>query len=115
MSEFRIRAGDAKSGEPSGTNEADPERMLACAVLERAIADLHTRSSDLSYIKNQNDARSFLTETVGAWAQCREFWVTLAGIDHDAFYEKVKRRFLDPDGPMLIRRSGQHRMGGVAE
>lgn len=78
------------SGEPAAVGETDPERMLACAVLERAVMDLACTDHNATRRANQKFAKIFLTAERGPWARTRKFWLDLAGIDPEAFAQGIK-------------------------
>ena len=109
MAEYKLAL---TTGEPTG--DTDPERMLACAVLERAIMDADPRAyatntgdSNATRMHERDKALQFLTAEAGIWAQQRNFWVNLAGLDPDAFREGINKRFAKPRAP---RKTGQRGM-----
>jgi hypothetical protein len=99
-------------------SETDGERMLACAVLERAIMDADPRAyaptlthgdrNGLNTTRRveREKAQLFLTATTGTWARQRNFWVNLAGIDPDAFTEGLAKRLAS--GRSYTRKTGVH-------
>ena len=60
------------------------ERRLAQAVLASAVEDLRSKPSPkghyVQWLLRVAEARSFLTDTTGPWAQSREMWCSLADI-----------------------------------
>lgn len=66
---------------------ADQERQLACAVINQAMIDLeqpNALSNQTDADKAKDEARRFLTDEKGRWAESRETWCNLAGIEPDA-------------------------------
>ena len=62
----------------------DTYKLVALAVIERAIADLDDYDDAV-----RATAISFLTEPAGEWADSREMWAGLAGLDDEAVRQRA--------------------------
>lgn len=70
----------------SGTSaDRCPERMLACEVLNVALADLS------SVTENSREAQHFCLSASGGWAKARRFWCDLAGVEESRYHEAAIR------------------------
>lgn len=70
-----------------------PQRQLWCAVLDRAVEDFcQRRPTDDGTAREiiKDEAAKFLLDPDGAWAQSRRLICFCAGIDPDAFEERVR-------------------------
>lgn len=66
---------------------SDQERQLACAVINQAMIDLEQPNAlnhPRDVHKAKDEARRFLTDKEGRWAESRETWCNLAGIEPEA-------------------------------
>lgn len=66
-------------------------KLLALAVVERAIADLDDYDDAI-----KQTAISFLTEPAGEWADSRELWTGLAGLDAETVRQRALSIFASP-------------------
>jgi hypothetical protein len=74
----------------SGDSAADRMRVLWCPVLNQAISDAFGDIRRCVAKSEVDRARAFCLAESGKWAREREEVCALAGIDPDAFREKVK-------------------------
>lgn len=79
-----------------------PERHMYRQALVEALNDYFNRIADLQGPNKRNerrqardDARSFLFDKTGPWAQSREDICYAAGVDPDAFREQAMRKRLE--------------------
>lgn len=100
-----IRVG-AEVDDCAGDSQEACMRRLAAAVILLALGDARGWGDD------GQQARHFLTDQGGAWAQSRALWCDLAGIDESALRRvgaQVAQRSVPHPPPKYVRPSRQRR------
>ncbi len=96
----RLERQFATSGRPAPAAAHDPERRLAAAIFERAVADLE---GGHSIFKRSSRAERFADQFAEEWVREADegfrFWCDVAGRD----WREVRRAMLRRDRPYLRR------------
>ena len=89
---------------------AVPERSLASAVLYQALVDATGGVNAARRQRECDEARTFLTDQSARWRRARNLWCTMAGVDVEAFEQRVAAVLarVDQEGIPMVQYADGH-------